>query len=298
MAYSIEVVADLQNKCGEAPTWDPRGNRVVWTDNETENTYQYSLVTGKAEVLSQGITVGGIALNKPGGFVFAGFGGLHVWRGPGDYRTVATEFEGERLQFNDMLADPAGRVYAGTLYWGTDGMEKHGKLYLFSPDGSGRVVQDGVELSNGLSFSPDNRTLYYADSSARKIYAYEVNAATGDLSNRRTAVDVPREDGIPDGITVDAAGFIWCAMWYGSQIVRYDPQGKIERRIRMPVQQVSSLTFAGPDLTDLYVTSAGSSWKGDYAPIGYNFDAPNIGGPLYRIRTEIQGKLDPAANFA
>jgi D-xylonolactonase len=176
-------------------------------------------------------------------------------------------------------------------------MEKHGKLYLISPDGSAEVVADGIELSNGLGFSPDNRTLYYTDSSARRIYAYDADAASGKLSNRRVFVQVPTEEGIPDGLTVDADGYVWSAQWYGAQIVRYDEDGKVERRIGLPVTQVSSCQFGGPDLTDLYVTTAGNSWEGPYAPPGYDFKAGNIGGPLYRVRLDIQGKPEHEARF-
>src|SRR5207247_7061215 len=137
-------------------------------------------------------------------------------------------------------------------------------------------VEEGVELANGLGFSPDNRTLYFTDSAARKIYAYDVQPETGRLSNRRIFASVTADEGLPDGLTVDAEGFVWSAQWYGSQVVRYDPDGKVERRIAMPITQVSSVAFGGENLTDLYITSAGGSWASQLAPPGYNFDAPNI----------------------
>lgn len=289
MGCSIEMVANTNDKCGEAPTWDAPNNRVLWVDNESSFVHALSLETRHISRISEGLMVGGITLNRGGGYVFAGSTGLHVWTGQGDFRTVLSEFGGETLFFNDIIADSAGRVYAGTLYWGASGMEKYGKLYLVKPDGSAEVAADGIELSNGLGFSPDNRTLYYTDSSARLIYAYDYSEADGKLSRRRVFVKVPGDEGIPDGLTVDAAGFIWSAQWYGGQVVRYDPEGKVERRIPVPVKQVSSCQFAGPDLTDLYITTAANSWEGPYAPPGYDFKN-NIGGPLYRVRLDIQGK--------
>ncbi|HOA72150.1 MAG TPA: SMP-30/gluconolactonase/LRE family protein [Phycisphaerae bacterium] len=297
MAYHIEQVANTNDKCGEAPTWDAANNRVLWVDNESSFVHALSLDTGQVTRISTGLMVSGVALNTKGGYVFAGATGLHVWRGQDDYRTVISEFAGESLYFNDILADPSGRVYAGTLYWGGNGMEKFGKLYLVKPDGSAEIVDEGIELSNGLGFSPDNRTLYYTDSFARRIYAYDVDTASGRLSNRRVFVQVPSDEGLPDGLTVDAEGFVWSAQWYGGQVVRYDPQGKVERRIAMPMMQVSSCLFGGPNLTDLYVTTAANSWEGPYAPPGYNFKAANIGGPLYRVRLDIQGKPDYAADL-
>jgi D-xylonolactonase len=241
--------------------------------------------------------VGGIALNQSG-LVFAGATGIHVWNGQNDYRTLHTEFEGDKLQFNDIIADAHGRVYAGTLYWGANGMEKYGHLYLFDLNGTVQRVDEGIEVSNGLGFSPDDKTLYYSDSSARKIYAYDVDAKTGKLANKRVFVQVPKTEGIPDGLTVDAAGYVWSAQWYGSQIVRYDPQGKVERRIQMPVTQVSSLIFGGKDFNEIYITSASNSWPSDYGPPGYDFNAPNIGGPLYRIKQDIQGRSEHVANLS
>ncbi len=107
----------------------------------------------------------------------------------------------------------------------------------------------GFHLSNGLAFSPDNTVLYFTDSAARSIYAYDYNLASGDVKNRRLLIQVPSTEGIPDGLTVDAEGFLWSAQWYGSRIVRYDPDGTVERFIGIPASQVSCMTFGGPVLT-------------------------------------------------
>lgn len=297
MTYPIEIVANTNDSCGEAPTWDGANRRVLWTDNESDKTYQLNVDSGEVKPLTEGLMVCGIALNKPGGLIFCGFGGLHVWRGPGDYRTVVSEHEGETLQFNDMIADPSGRIYAGTLYWGENGKEKDGKLYLITPDGSIEVMDEGIELSNGLGFSPDNKTLYYSDSSVRRIYAYDVDAASGALSNKRVLIQVPTNEGIPDGMTVDAEGFIWSAQWYGGQVVRYSPDGDVERRIDMPVKQVSSVIFGGDDLSDLYVTSAGNPAPSDFAPPSFDADNDDIGGPLFRVQPNVKGKPEFMADF-
>ena len=209
---------------------------------------------------------------------------------------MLAEHEGESLFFNDILADPQGRVYAGTVYWGAQGMEKTGKLYLIDLDGSAQVVTDGIEMSNGLGLSPDNRTLYYADTAVRRIYAFDVDPATGGLSNKRVFVQVPGDEGIPDGLTVDADGFVWNAQWFGAQVVRYDSEGKVERRIKMPVKQVSSVAFGGPDLTDLYVTTAAEYAPSPLAPPGFDDKAP-MGGSLYRIPLDIRGRLEYQARL-
>lgn len=296
MPQQVEIIADDHNLTGEGPTWDPAEDRLVWTDIDSSLVFEFSLRDNKKSLISRGLNVAGICLNQNGGLVFAGATGIHLWLSQGTYTTLADEHDGQRLCFNDIAADAKGRIYAGTLYWGEGGMEKTGRLYLIDTDSSTRVVDEGIRLSNGLAFSPDNRILYYADSGAQCIYAYDVDLDTGDLRNRRTVVEVPTEDGIPDGMTVDAEGHIWSAHWYGAQVVRYDPDGVIERRIPMPVAQVSSVTFGGPDLTDLYVTSAGEYWPSDLLPPGFNPNGP-MGGALYRIRLDIRGKLDHQADF-
>jgi D-xylonolactonase len=225
--------------------------------------------------------VSGLALNADGSLVFAGATGIHLHG-----RTLVEEF------FNDILADPRGKLYAGTLHWGADGLVKPGQLLLIDPSGAVRVVDEGIEIANGLGLSPDSRTLYFADSARRVIYAYDVDPATGSLSRRRTFVQVPKDEGLPDGLTVDREGFVWCAQWYGSQVVRYDPDGRVERRIPMPVRQVSSVIFGGPDYTDLYITTAADPWPSPLAPPGYDPKAPDQGGSLYRIRVDVQGRPD------
>ena len=296
MTDRLEVIADDGNLVGEGPIWDGERNRLLWTDISSSLVYQID-AGGNKSIINRGLVVNGIGLNGDGRLVFSGADGLFLWSGEGEYRNIASEHEGEALSFNDMIVGPQGRVYAGTMYWGDDGKEKDGKLYLFDAGGGVEVVAEGIELSNGLGFSPDEGTLYYSDSAARRIYAFDVDAGTGRLENRRVFVQVPRDEGIPDGMTVDAEGFVWSAQWYGEQVVRYDPDGRVERRLPMPVKQVSAVAFGGPDLDELYITSAGESWPSDAAPPGYDSAAPNIGGPLYRLRVDVRGKPEFRAAF-
>ena len=297
MGEVTKVPVEDNDRCGEAPVWDARRSRLVWADIGASVVYEHRPGDAAKRVLSEGLPVSGIALNRDGRFVFAGATGLHVWSGPGHFQTLVSEHDGETLTFNDIVADAAGRIYAGTLYWDDNGMRRPGKLYLIDGGGAVSVVEEGIELSNGLSFSPDNRTLYYADSAPRVIYAYDVDARSGALSRKRVFARVGGDEGIPDGVTVDSQGFVWCAQWYGGQVVRYDPGGKVERRVHLPVRQVASLNFGGTDLTDLYITTAGESWPSPLAPPGYDYPAGNFGGGLYRLRLDVQGKPEHLASF-
>ena len=292
----IEIAVGDNNRTGEAPTWDVSDGRLLWVDIESSLVFQFSPDNQKKSVLSTGLNVAGIGLNRKKGLIFAGATGLHLWHSQSDCRTLASTYQGEPLCFNDMIVDARGRVYAGTLYWTDHGMEQTGKLYMFDADCSISVVDEGIQLSNGLAFSPDDRILYYADSAARCIYAYEYDLTTGNLQNRRVVVDVTAEEGIPDGMTVDSEGFLWVAHWYGGQVARYDPDGAVERRINLPGKQVSSVAFGGPDLTDLYITTAGEYWPSRLIPPGFDPNAP-MGGSVYKIALDVQGRAEHLASF-
>src|SRR5437763_12263609 len=146
---------------------------------------------------------------------------------------------------NACVADPEGRVYSGSYHYNPSGVAAPSYLFRIDRDGSVHVVDEGIQFSNGLAFSRDCSTLYFSDSVARCIYAYNWNRETGNLANRRVFVRVPREHGFPDGLTVDAEGFIWCAQWFGARITRYDPDGKVQRVVTFPATQTSSLAFGG-----------------------------------------------------
>lgn len=292
-----EVVDGDNHRCGESPFWDAENQRLLWSDIESGLIYQYVPATNEKTLLNRGLAVSAMAVNKYGELILAGGGGLHIWKAQNEFQTIISAFAGEDLFFNDMIADAKGRVYAGTLHWGPNGMEKFGKLYLIDSYAFVRVMDDNIGIANGLGLSPDNRILYFTDSAERVIYAYAVDPESGALSKKRRFARVPVEEGLPDGLTVDSQGFVWSARWYGGEVVRYDPDGKIERRIKLPVSQVSNVTFGGKDLNELYITTAGDPWRSPLAPPNFDLDAPNLGGPVYKVPLEIQGKLDHRAKF-
>src|SRR5262249_44534548 len=144
---------------------------------------------------------------------------------------------------------------------------------------------------------PDARTFYLIDSVPGRIYAYDYDAATGAIRNRRVLVQLDRSEGLPDGMTVDAEGFLWIARWFGGGLSRFDPDGVLERRVALPVAQPSSVMFGGADLTELYVTSAALHWESPLAPEGHNYTSPR-GGGLYRLRPGVSGRPEYRARVA
>jgi D-xylonolactonase len=191
---------------------------------------------------------------------------------------------------NDCIADREGRVYSGSYHYNPTGSALQSFLFVVDTDGSVRVVDEGIQFSNGLAFSPDGGTLYFSDTVGRCIYAYNWHRDTGNLTGRRVFLRLPREEGFPDGLTVDEEGFLWCAHWFGACITRYDPDGKRERCVKMPAAQTSSLAFGGPDLDVIFVTSASKSNMLPMAPLGYDPERVYVGGRLYRMNSDVRGR--------
>ena len=191
---------------------------------------------------------------------------------------------------NDCISDPAGRLYSGSWFYDPHGDFQRGKLMRVDTNGKVTIVDDGFELSNGFAFSLDYKTLYFTDSVARRIYAYDYDQASGDLHHRRVLVQVPSTEGIPDGLITDSEGFLWSAQWYGSCVVRYDADGKVERRITTPAKQTSCMGLGGPEMNDLFITTAARSEPMPVMPPGYDPNSGFMGGPLYRTRVDVQGR--------
>ena len=291
---NLELLVDGGDRCGEGPIWDFRGRRLLWTDIPADVVYEWR--EGKKNIVHRGTNVSTIALARDGGLVFGGAGGLWKWSERSGCKSIVAEHHGEALAINDMIVDPLGKIYAGTVYWGANGREQSGKLYHIDSGGV-KTIGEGLELANGMGFSRDPRTFYFADSALRRIYSYRVDERRGKLSHRKIFAQLNREDGLPDGLTVDSEDHVWCAFWYGGKVMRFDPKGKVERVIEVPAIQTSSVAFGGEQMDELYITTAGEAWPSDLAPAQYRAGAPNQGGALYRIKPGVRGKAEFLADF-
>lgn len=288
----LKVIADYADLCGEGPLWDARSQRLFWTDIVSRRFYCYDWTTRTHRIVKKDLEICGFAFQSSGGFVITNTLGVWFWDGGGEPRLIASEVDNSPCQLNDCIADPAGRLLTGSSFYDPSKQYSLGKLIRVDTDGSAHVIDEGIHLANGLAFSPDCRTLYFADTGARIIYAYDYNSSSGIARNRRVFVKVPSTAGVPDGLTVDAEGFVWSAEWYGRRVVRYDPAGKIERIIETPAKQTSSLAFGGPELTDIFITSAGRSEPMLIMPSGYDPNSGYFGGALYHINFGIRGKAE------
>jgi D-xylono/L-arabinono-1,4-lactonase len=275
-AMDPRVVANYECVTGENPLWHPTEKRVYWTDIPTGRLFRYDPATGEHEQCYEGEQVGGFTLQPDGTLLlFMARGAVALWR-DGDMTTVIDEIPAERdSRFNDVIADPAGRVFCGTM------PTEHalGRLYRLDLDGSITPVIDGVRCSNGMAFTADRKTMYYTDSGVRRVYTYDYDEATGELSNRRVLIETAEGAGVPDGMTVDAAGDIWSARWDGYKLHKYTADGAELKGIDFPTKKVSSVTFGGDDLTDMYVTTAGGDKPGDNGEFAGALFHCNVGVP-------------------
>jgi D-xylonolactonase len=282
------LIADYNCVTGEGPLWHPEEGRLYWTDIPTGRMFRYDPQTGQHEQFYSGDVVGGFTLQEDGALLlFMARGAVKIWR-DGTLTTVIDELEGETdSRFNDVSADPAGRVFCGTM-----SSDSHaGRLYRLDPDGSIRAVVEGVGTSNGMGFTLDRSQMYHTDTRAHEIYLYDYDQETGEISNRRVFVHVSDDDpGRPDGMTVDAEGCVWSARWEGNCVVRYAPDGTEDRRITFPAKKITSIAFGGPDYTDMYVTSAGGDNKAENGPGAGALFHLNLGiRGLPEFRSQIAG---------
>lgn len=290
MNYDFKIISDFPYRCGECPMWDVKNQLLIWSDMLAGELFTYDPASEKVSQLAEGKNVSGLTLNKQGGLVCATHQGLYLWDKSNGWRLIANEFAGQALHSNDASADPMGRFIFGTTFYDQtvgDNFER-GRLYSVEKNGEIKIIDEGLGLSNGIAFSPDQKSMYVTDTYTREILKYDYDTATGKTSNRHTFIKIPETEGIPDGLTVDAEGFLWSALWYGSCVMRYDPDGNASLKIPVPSGQTSSVVFGGPDLTDIYVTTAAEVVRLSAAPKGYNFDAPH-NGSVYRFNLGIKG---------
>lgn len=283
----VELVLAANAELGEGPSWDARTARLAWIDVLGRRINLTDPDTGATDSTDVPLHVGAIAGRAAGGFIAALQDGFWVV-GDGAPRKLAAVAEAAPdLRFNDGKCDPAGRFWAGTMPY--DETRPVGCLYRLEPDGTVARVLDGVTISNGLAWSGDGRTMFYIDTPTRRIDAFTIDPVSGSLAGRRTVVDIPAGAGWPDGMTIDAEGGLWVALWGGWAIHRY-LDGRLDRVVQLPVAQPTSCAFGGPNLDELFVTSA---WKGLTAA---ERAGQPLAGALFRVRPGLRGV--PSVLFA
>lgn len=291
-----ELIVDTADQTGEGPLWHPAERKLYWGDITEGELYRYDPETGCHELVFRADQMfGGYTFQADGSILlFMEEGRIGVLR-DGNLEIAVDGIPGEEEnRFNDVIADPEGRVFCGTMCKDSDKAmdgESLGSLYLLETDGAIRKILDGIAISNGLGFTPDLTGLYYTDTPTRAIWLFDYDRSTGSIRNRRdfTSTDDPDADGLPDGMTVDSEGYVWSARVLTGQIHRYSPRGTLALSIDFPCDMVSSAVFGGENMEDLYVTTISADDRETHGPGA---------GALYRIRTGIKGIEEFFSNVA
>ena len=279
-----ELVLDARAELGEGPIWDMRRKRLVFVDITRGHIHEFDPETGKDRVVRVGKPVGCVALTDKGDWLVGAVDGFYRVDPTSGRSTLiaAVEANQSNTRMNDGYVDAKGRFWAGTM--GVGGLKEKGALYRLDPDGTVRRMLSNVSISNGLDWSPDNKTFYYTDLATSRIDQFDFNLEHGIIKNRRPFVEFPQEIGYPDGLIVDADGYVWVGLWEGGSLHRYAPDGRLDRIIPVPVSQTTKCAFGGPELTDLYITTA---WVGMDKLA--RAEQPKAGG-LFRIKPGMRGK--------
>lgn len=279
----VEVAVDLRAEVGEGPVWDGERHELVWVDIPRGTVHRSEVSTGRTRSVSLGQPVGAVAPREAGGLVAAVRDGFAFTDpdGGGSEMVAHVEEDVPGNRMNDGKCDRAGRFWAGTM--ADDMRAGAGSLYRLGPGLEVERVLGGLSVSNGLAWAPDDATMYFIDSGAGSVDAFDYDADTGDIGNRRSIAAIPEAEGLPDGMAIDADGCLWVAVWGAGQVRRYTPAGRLDTVVELPATQVTSCAFGGRALDELFITSAASG-LGEAA----NREQPHAGA-VFRVVPGVTG---------
>jgi sugar lactone lactonase YvrE len=252
-----ELALAVQAELGEGPVWDERSQELYFVDITGHRVHAFSPGSAAHRSFPTSGPVGAVVLRDDGGLVLAAEDGFFFANSDGTAQERFGEFRIDigTVRFNDGKVSPGGRFVVGTM--DHHGSRPVGSLYILKSDAAVSVLLDGVTVSNGLAWDSYGTTMYYIDTPTRCIDAFNFDPETGGLSNRRVVAEITDGDGKPDGMAIDAEGYLWVACWGGSRVDRIDPaDGRRLASVHVPTSHASSVAFGGPSLEDLYITTA------------------------------------------
>jgi sugar lactone lactonase YvrE len=281
---NVELVLDTKSALGEGAIWNYKTGELIWVNitDKILNFYNPKLKNNKEMLTGQ--MIGTVVPAESGKMMIALENGFYQFDPEtGSKKLIANPEEkisGNR--FNDGKCDPSGRFWAGTM--STEGKQQAGALYRLDADSTVHKMIDNVTTSNGIVWSLNADKMYYIDTPTRKVMAWDYNNETGEISNPETAIDVPEDMGYPDGMTIDAKGNVWIALWGGSAVGNWNPEtGKLLRTIDVPAKNVTSCAFGDEDLGTLYITTARQGTSDEELK-----KFPYAGG-VFKIRPGVKG---------
>lgn len=282
---SIATLINQHCELAENPLWRAEDGCLFWTDIMGGNLHRLHLETGAHEVIYRGETVGGFTFQEDGSLLLFRVKDIALLHADGGLEIVRAFDDEGTERFNDVIADPEGRVFAGTV----GRSEKSGGLWRVDTDGSMTLLFRGTGCSNGMGFSPDLTKFYWTCSTRGQIRAFDYDRTTGGISGERVLYEAGADEGIPDGMTVDCSGDIWSARWDGHAVMRHAPDGTVLEKIPFPAGEITSLCFGGPRMDQLFVTSAGGRLGSETQDGAVFFFSPGVAGPAeFKSRIEIR----------
>jgi sugar lactone lactonase YvrE len=284
---ALECVLDVKASLGECPVWSVDEQALYWVDINGPSLNRFDPLSGRNTAWAMPTSIGCFALRRSGGFIAALRNGFWLVdkHGKLENRICEAPYDPAHHRFNDGRADPRGRFWAGSMNEKRDA--NTAKLYRLDPDFKLTAMVPDIMISNGLAFSPDTRTMYHADTPALTIYAWDFDAATGDVSNRRIFARFESETDRPDGGAVDREGCYWSAFYRGGKVVRLSPRGEILAEFAVPAMCPTMCAFGGPDLKTLFVTSARQRRDAEELE-----RLPQSGG-IFAMRVSVPGLPEP-----
>ena len=256
MQSNLQPVLKHTNTLGEGPLWNEETQTIFWLDIVENLIHSYSINKQKHTSFNVGEMIGCIAPREQGGLVAAlqnGFAFVDFENKTVEH--IANPEEGIPNRFNDGKCDAAGRFWAGSMALTEE--ESKGNLYVMETDLSVKKKIENVSISNGIAWNADSTVMYYINTPTNYVFAFDYDIESGEISNQRVAVDLTHENGFADGMTIDEEGMLWIAFFSGWRVARYNPEtGELLKQIELPVENVSCCTFGGPELNDLYITTA------------------------------------------
>jgi sugar lactone lactonase YvrE/DNA-binding IclR family transcriptional regulator len=255
-AYQVTSLVESRAMLGEGPMWSPRDGKLYWVDILKPCIHCFNPADGKDTETPVGAMVSVAIPKATGGLLVAMPNGLMTFDPETKYLQPFCHPEAQRPsnRYNDGKCDRLGRLWIGTLDMGA--AANRGHLYRVDPDRTWKLMESGISVANGLGWSPDDRRMYFTDSARGIVYSYDFDLMSGQISNRQPLISLSAKEGLPDGLTVDAEGCLWVALWDAWCVVRYSPKGEEMLRIRVPVPRPTSCCFGGNNLDTLFITSA------------------------------------------